>query len=148
MRLFLLAGTLALGLGAAAIWVEPYRRARFFSFLNPTADPQGAGYQIRQAMIGVGSGGITGDGLGQGDPKIFYLPEAHTDMIAATIGEELGLIGSTLLIAAFVVFAWAGFRVALTLPRPVREAARRRDHDARLRPGRRSTSRRCSVSRR
>jgi len=112
-RLFLLAGTLALALGGAAIWVGPYRRARFFSFLHPTADPQGVGYQINQAIISVGSGGPTGTGLARGIGKDSYLPEAHNDMIAATIGEELGLIGLALLIAAFVVFAWAGFRVAL-----------------------------------
>ncbi len=117
-RLFVFATTLALGLGFAAIWAEPYRRARFFSFLHPTADPQGAGYQIRQAIIGVGSGGPFGDGLGHGVQKNFYLPERHTDMIAATIGEELGLIGLTLLVAAFVVFAWAGFRVALRCKDP------------------------------
>jgi cell division protein FtsW len=112
-RLFLLAGTLAFALGGAAIWIEPYRRARFFSFLHPTADPQGVGYQINQAIISVGSGGPTGTGLARGIGKDSYLPEAHNDMIAATIGEELGLIGLALLIAAFVVFAWAGFRVAL-----------------------------------
>ena len=118
MRLFLLSTTLALGLGAAAIWAEPYRRARFLSFLNPTADPQGAGYQIQQAMISIGSGRIPGVGLAHGTGSSFYLPEAHTDMIAATIGEELGLIGLTALVAAFVVFAWAGFRVALTCRDP------------------------------
>jgi cell division protein FtsW len=112
-RLFLLAGTLAFAFGGAAIWAEPYRRARFFSFLHPTADPQGVGYQIHQSIISVGSGGPTGTGLAQGIGKDNYLPEAHNDMIAATIGEELGLIGLALLIAAFVVFAWAGFRVAL-----------------------------------
>ena len=64
-------------------------------------------------MIGIGSGGVTGEGLGQGIQKINYLPEAHTDMIFAVVGEELGLIGSTLVIAAFGTFAWAGFRVAL-----------------------------------
>ena len=117
-RLFLFSTTLALGVGAAAIWAEPYRRARFFSFLHPTADPQGAGYQIRQAIIGVGSGQIPGVGLGHGVQPIFYLPEAHTDMIAATIGEELGLIGLTALVGAFVAFAWAGFRVALTCRDP------------------------------
>ena len=93
--------------------MEPYRRARFFSFLDPWQDPQGAGFQTVQAIIGMGSGGITGEGLGQGISKIFYLPEAHTDMIFAIVGEELGLIGSTLVIAAFGVFAWAGFRIAL-----------------------------------
>jgi cell division protein FtsW len=112
-RLLALAGTLALALGAVAIWMEPYRRARFFSFVDPWKDPQGAGFQTVQAVIGMGSGGITGEGLGQGISKIFYLPEAHTDMIFAIVGEELGLIGSTAVIAAFAVFAWAGFRIAL-----------------------------------
>ena len=112
-RLLALAGSVALFLGALAIWMEPYRRARFFSFVDPWKDPQGAGFQTVQAMIGMGSGGITGEGLGQGISKIFYLPEAHTDMIFAIVGEELGLIGSTLVIAAFAVFAWAGFRIAL-----------------------------------
>jgi cell division protein FtsW len=113
VRLLALAGTLSLLLGAAAIYFEPYRRARFFSFLDPWQDPQGAGFQTVQAIIGMGSGGITGEGLGQGISKIFYLPEAHTDMIFAIVGEELGLIGSTAVIAAFAVFAWAGFRIAL-----------------------------------
>jgi cell division protein FtsW len=112
-RLLALAGSVALFLGAAAIWMEPYRRARFFSFVDPWKDPQGAGFQTVQAVIGMGSGGITGEGLGQGISKIFYLPEAHTDMIFAIVGEELGLIGSTVVIAAFAVFAWAGFRIAL-----------------------------------
>ncbi len=112
LRLLALAGSLALVLGTAAILFEPYRRARFFSFVNPWQDPQGAGFQTVQAVIGMGSGGITGQGLGQGVSKVFYLPEAHTDMIFAIVGEELGLIGSTLVIAAFAVFAWAGFRIA------------------------------------
>ena len=112
-RLLALGGSIALVLGAAAIYVEPYRRARFLSFIDPWQDPQGAGFQTVQAIIGMGSGGITGEGLGQGISKIFYLPEAHTDMIFAIVGEELGLIGSTAVIAAFAVFAWAGFRIAL-----------------------------------
>jgi len=99
--------------GLAAIYVEPYRRVRFFSFLNPWHDAQGAGFQTVQAMIGMGSGGIFGVGLGQGVQKIFYLPEAHTDMIFAVIGEELGLIGVTLVIAAYAAFGWAGLRIAL-----------------------------------
>jgi cell division protein FtsW len=117
-RLLALSGTLTLVLGGAAIWIEPYRRARFFSFLNASQDPQGTGYQITQAIIGVASGGVTGHGLGHGVMKNSYLPEAHTDMILAIIGEELGLIGVTLLVAAFVVFAWAGFRVALSCRDP------------------------------
>ena len=113
LRLLALAGSVALALGAAAIYLEPYRRARLLSFIDPWQDPQGAGFQTVQAIIGMGSGGITGEGLGQGISKIFYLPEAHTDMIFAIVGEELGLIGSTAVIAAFAVFAWAGFRIAL-----------------------------------
>ena len=112
-RLFALTATLALGAGALAIWMEPYRRERLFSFLDPWKDAQGAGFQNVQAIIGMGSGGITGEGLGQGIQKVNFLPEAHTDMIFAVVGEELGFVGSSLVIAAFAVFAWAGFRVAL-----------------------------------
>jgi cell division protein FtsW len=113
LRLLVLAGGFVLAAGTAAIWVEPYRRARVFSFLDPAYDPEGSGYQIVQAIIGIGSGGIAGQGLGQGVQKINFLPEAHTDMIFAVVGEELGLIGSALVIGGFAVFAWAGFRVAL-----------------------------------
>ena len=112
-RLLVLAGSFAFVLGAFAIYMEPYRRARFLSFIDPWQDPQGAGFQTVQAIIGMGSGGIMGQGLGQGISKVFYLPEAHTDMIFAIVGEELGLIGSTTVIAAFAVFGWAGFRIAL-----------------------------------
>jgi cell division protein FtsW len=106
-------GGIVVAAGLLAIWIEPYRRARVFSFVNPWHDAQGAGFQIVQAMISLGSGGISGVGLGQGVGKINYLPEAHTDMIAATIGEELGLIGLTALILAYVAFAYAGTRIAL-----------------------------------
>jgi cell division protein FtsW len=105
-------------LGTLAIWFEPYRRARFFSFLNPWHDPQGAGFQVVQAMIGLGSGGIFGVGIGHGVVKIFDLPEAHTDMIFATVGEELGLIGTAGVIGAYAAFGWAGFRIALNCKDP------------------------------
>lgn len=113
IRLLVTASFLATAMGLLAIWVEPYRRARVFSFLDPWSDAQGSGFQIVQAMIGIGSGRFTGAGLGEGVGKISYLPEAHTDMIFAVIGEELGLVGSTLVIGAFAVFAVAGFRIAL-----------------------------------
>ena len=113
VRLLVVAAFMATAMGMLAIWVEPYRRARVFSFLDPWSDAQGSGFQIVQAMIGIGSGGFTGAGLGEGVGKISYLPEAHTDMIFAVIGEELGLLGSALVIAAFGVFALAGFRIAL-----------------------------------
>jgi cell division protein FtsW len=100
-------------LGMVVVLSKAYMRARFFSFLDPWRDPQGAGFQIVQAEIGLGSGHFLGDGLGQGVQKIHYLPEAHTDMIFAVIGEELGLAGAASLIFAYVLFAWAGLKVAL-----------------------------------
>jgi len=112
-RMLVTAFGLCTGLVLAAAWFEPYRRARLLSFLNPWDDAQGAGYQIVQAMIGMGSGGWFGVGLGQSVLKANYLPEAHTDMIFAIIGEELGLVGTTALIGAYAAFAYAGFRVAL-----------------------------------
>jgi cell division protein FtsW len=115
----LAAGTgIAVGIGLLAAWFEPYRRARIFSFLDPWKDPQGAGFQTVQALIGLGSGGVFGVGLGHGVQKINYLPEAHTDMIMAVIGEELGLLGVTAVVAAFAVFGYAGLRVALRCTDP------------------------------
>ncbi len=113
LRLFVMASSFAVGAGLLAIWMEPYRRERVFSFLDPWKDAEGAGFQNVQAIIGIGSGGLTGEGLGQGIQKVNFLPEAHTDMIFAVVGEELGLLGAALVIAAFAVFAWAGYRVAL-----------------------------------
>jgi cell division protein FtsW len=118
LRLFALAGTFALGAGLLAIYMEPYRRDRIFSFLDPWKDAEGAGFQNVQAIIGMGSGGLTGEGIGQGIQKINFLPEAHTDMIFAVVGEELGLVGSLVVIAGFAIFAWAGFRVALACRDP------------------------------
>ena len=112
------AGSIAVLGGLAAIWLEPYRRARLFSFIDPWSDPQDAGFQTVQALIGIGSGGITGKGLGEGVQKINYLPEQQTDMILAVIGEELGLIGTAAVIAAFAAFAFAGFTVALRCKDP------------------------------
>ena len=112
------AGGIAVTVGLLAIWFEPYRRARIFSFIDPWKDPQGAGFQTVQALISLGSGGPFGVGLGHGVAKVNYLPEAHTDMILGVIGEELGLVGVAAVLAAFVVFAWAGLRVALNCKDP------------------------------
>jgi cell division protein FtsW len=117
-RPLLAASFLAVGVGLIAIWAEPYRRARVFSFLDPWSDAEGSGFQIVQALIGFGSGGITGEGLGESVAKVLYLPEAHTDMIFAVIGEELGLVGSAVVIGAFGAFAFAGFRIALRCKDP------------------------------
>jgi len=93
-----------------------YRRRRLLAFLNPWEDPLGDGFQIIQSMIAVGTGGTFGKGLMEGVQKLFYLPEPHTDFIYAVIGEEFGLIGTTLVLAAFVVIAWRGLRIAGRAP--------------------------------
>jgi cell division protein FtsW len=102
----------------AAIWLEPYRRTRFLSFLDPWQDPDGAGFQSVQAMIALGSGGFVGVGLGESVQKVYYLPEASTDMIFAIVGEELGLLGSIGVIVAFALFGYAGFNIALRCREP------------------------------
>jgi cell division protein FtsW len=102
----------------AAIWLEPYRRTRFLSFLDPWQDPDGAGFQSVQAMIALGSGGFLGVGLGESVQKVYYLPEASTDMIFAIVGEELGLLGSIGVIVAFALFGYAGFNIALRCREP------------------------------
>ena len=100
-------------LAAVAAWSSPYRRARLLTFLDPWKDPHGAGLQNVQALISLGSGGIFGRGLGQGIEKIHYLPEAHTDMIFGVIGEELGLVGVSVVILGYCAFAYAGLRLAI-----------------------------------
>ena len=92
--------------------VEPYRRARLTAFLHPWDDASGAGFQSIQAMIAIGSGGLFGQGLGESVQKIFYLPEAHTDMILAVIGEEWGLAGIVVIASLFAAIAYAGLRSA------------------------------------
>jgi cell division protein FtsW len=102
----------------ALIMIEKYRAARFLAFLNPWADPKGNGYQIIQAMLAFGSGGLTGVGLGLSRQKFFYLPAAHTDFIFAIVGEELGLVGTLSVVGAFLVIAYAGIRIALSVKDP------------------------------
>jgi cell division protein FtsW len=91
---------------------EPYRRARLLSFVDPWNDARGTGFQSVQAMIAMGSGGFFGRGLGESVQKIFYLPEAHTDMILAVVGEELGVLGVSALAALYGMIGYAGFRAA------------------------------------
>jgi cell division protein FtsW len=90
----------------------PYRRARIVAFLNPWADPKGAGFQIIQSQIALGSGGLLGVGLGRSMQKLFYLPAAHTDFIFSIIGEELGLLGASLVILLFVLFIFQAAKIA------------------------------------
>ena len=100
------------GLALIFAIAEPYRRARLLSFVDPWKDAGGAGFQSVQAMIAMGSGGLFGVGLGESVQKIFYLPEAHTDMILAIVGEELGVVGVTALAALYGMIGYAGFRAA------------------------------------
>ena len=90
-----------------------YRRDRILAFLDPYSDPQGRGFHIIQSLIAVSTGGITGLGLMEGKQKLFYLPEPHTDFIFAVTAEELGLVGSLLIVVLFAIFLWRGIRTAL-----------------------------------
>jgi cell division protein FtsW len=113
LRLFssvALVGVLVVGYTVAR---EPYQMDRVRTFLDPWKDPAGAGYQSIQALYALGSGGITGVGIGNGTQKIGFLPEAPTDMIGAVIGEELGLIGILGVTFAFALFTYCGFRIAM-----------------------------------
>ncbi len=105
-------------LAAVAAWTSPYRRDRLLTFLDPWKDPTGAGLQNVQALISLGSGGVFGRGLGSGIEPLGYLPEAHTDMMFAVVGEELGLVGITLVIMAFCAFGYSGVRLAISCRDP------------------------------
>jgi cell division protein FtsW len=93
-----------------------YRYERVVAFLNPTADPQGRGFQLLQSLIAVGSGGFTGVGLMESKQKLFFLPEAHTDFIFAVLCEELGFIGGALVITLLAIYGWRGMRAAFNAP--------------------------------
>jgi cell division protein FtsW len=112
---------LLLGAGLAAIFVvdtyiEPYRLARLASFRDPFGDQLNTGFQSTQAILALGSGGLTGVGLGQSVEKFLWLPEAHTDFIFAIIGEETGLVGTSAILLGFVLFAVRGYRAAMLAP--------------------------------
>jgi cell division protein FtsW len=94
----------------------PYRLARVEAFLHPDRDPQGAGFQLIQSLIAVGSGGMTGVGLMESRQKLFFLPEAHTDFIYAIISEEFGFIGAVIVLTLFAVYGWRGFVAAMKVP--------------------------------
>ncbi len=111
-------GLLLVAIPAATIVLmsADYRRRRMMVFLNPWGDPLGDGFQVIQSLIAVGTGGVFGRGLMAGVQKLFYLPYPHTDFIYAVIGEELGLLGTTIVLACFCVIAWRGLRTALRAP--------------------------------
>jgi cell division protein FtsW len=92
---------------------KEYRLRRILTFVDPWSDPQGSGYQILQSYFSLSSGGLLGLGIGGSLQKLFYLPSAHTDFIFAIIGEELGLVGTTAVIALFALLLTCGFRIAM-----------------------------------
>ncbi len=112
-----------LGLGSASIPIvfslvmgEQYRIQRLLSFLNPWEDPMGSGYQVIQSLYALGPGGLIGSGLGRSRQKLFYLPEPHNDFIFAVLGEELGFIGTFLVVALFLALIWRGYKIAVHAP--------------------------------
>lgn len=96
--------------------IQAYQKARLLAFLDPWKDPEGIGYQIIQSWIALGSGGLTGLGLGESRQKLFFLPESSSDFIFSIIGEELGFIGTTGIIIIFALLAWQGMRVCKSAP--------------------------------
>jgi cell division protein FtsW len=115
-RYITLAAALSLPVFYFAVVRVPFRWERILSFLNPFHDPLGSGWQILQSLTAVGSGGIFGLGLGASKQKLFFLPYAHSDFIFAVIGEEIGLIGTSLVCLAFLVYFLRGVRITLRAP--------------------------------
>jgi cell division protein FtsW len=107
---------LAIPIGWKLVAGTPYRMQRITAFLDPWQHRDGIGFQIVESLLGIGNGGWLGQGLGEGKGKLFYLPAAHTDFIAAVIAEEVGLVGMSLLVLLFAVLVWRGFRATWSAP--------------------------------
>lgn len=93
-----------------------YHKGRMEAFLNPWSDPEGKGFQIIQSWLALGTGGVFGQGLGEGKQKLFYLPEAHTDFILSVVGEELGFLGVLVVIGMFFLLVQRAMRIAVAAP--------------------------------
>lgn len=102
----------AVPIGLALVLSTDYRRQRLMAFLQPWNDASDTGFQITQSFLAFGSGGLFGVGLGEGKQKLFFLPEAHTDFVLALIGEELGFVGTGVIILLFVLFMIRGFQIS------------------------------------
>lgn len=113
IHLFSIGATLVAAVGVLTI-TSDYRRARLMSFMHPFDDSQGDGYQLVQSLLALGSGGVTGAGIGQSRQKCLYIPEPWTDFIFPIICEELGLIGGAFIVLLFVIFVWRGIKIAVT----------------------------------
>jgi len=116
LKYFAIAALLIVPTLTAYLWSAQYRRDRIFAFLHPEADPLGKGFHSIQSLIAVGTGGVTGLGLGHGKQKLFFLPYPYTDFIYAIVGEELGLIGCVFVLALFGVVFARGIRAAANAP--------------------------------
>jgi len=116
MRYFAALAIPAMAVLYQAIMTVDWRLKRILAFLDPWSDPLGAGYQLKQSLIAVGTGGVTGVGLMEGTQKLFYLPYPYSDFIYAVIGEEMGMIGALAVLLAFVVLLWRGLRAARSAP--------------------------------
>jgi cell division protein FtsW len=116
------------GVTAGAFWLmnfvvnSGFRADRIDAFLDPWADPTGVGWHTTQTLLALGSGGIAGLGLGAGRQKHFYLPNAHTDSVFAVVGEEIGFVGTTLVLLLFVLIAWRGLAIAAGAQDPMGRA--------------------------
>lgn len=115
IRFIAACGFVAMILAGLAIALSPYRMMRVSSFLTPWQDPEGSGYQLIQSLIAIGSGHISGVGLGESQQKLMFLPAAHTDFIFSVIGEELGFFGCMFVIGVFLVMLWRGLSIAQSL---------------------------------
>lgn len=112
LRFVLIGAAVAAPVVVALVVSSPYRMRRIFAFLDPFADRYGAGYQVAEALMSVGSGGLFGRGLGDGRQKLGFLPAGHTDYILASVGEELGLVGMAFVLGLFALLIWRGLLAA------------------------------------
>ncbi|AXK60251.1 putative lipid II flippase FtsW [Candidatus Chromulinivorax destructor] len=115
MKYLMMLTSVALPLAGIVVYFQPYRWKRILIYLDPWKDPQGAGFQVIQSLIAIGSGGLWGTGIAQSKQKFFYLPMQHTDFIFAIIAEETGFIGTTCLISLFALFLYFGFKISWQL---------------------------------
>ncbi len=114
LHIGLMAGMGVAGLPLVWLLLADYQKARVFTFLNPTADPQGAGWNVNQAMIAIGSGQLWGRGLGHGSQsQLNFIPEKHTDFVFASLAEEMGFVGVSLLLGLFLILVYRGTRIAV-----------------------------------
>ncbi len=112
---FIIGSLSALGLFAYLVLSQSYRLARWEAFLNPWEDPSGKGFQVIQSLLGIHSGGLFGVGLGKGQSKLFFLPEAHTDFTLAVLAEETGFIGLLILFSVYAFLIYSGWKVSLKI---------------------------------